>query len=97
MTTYLVYRTGSNSSNQSMCDEMPLCIVEAASRNAACEIAEFGHSVYGNQSLRATPKSKASRQGWRSVVENDEYYRNSDEIVKVEGILYSVQPLINYG
>jgi hypothetical protein len=36
MTMYLVYRNGSNSANQSMCDQMPVAIVEAPSRAAAC-------------------------------------------------------------
>jgi hypothetical protein len=79
-----------------MCYEMPLCIIEAKSRDSACEIAGLGHSVYNNQSLRAVAESKVSKVDWRSVVENDEYFHDADEIIKVEGILYSVQPQLNY-
>jgi D-serine deaminase-like pyridoxal phosphate-dependent protein len=94
-TNYLVYRKGSNSANQSMCDKMPLCIVEAVDKRQATDIAEKVHSVYANQQLIAVCESKAKAKDWRSVIEDDNY-NSCDEVMKVDGVLYSAQPLLDY-
>jgi hypothetical protein len=66
---YLVYRHGANTANQSMCDKMPLCFVEANSRQIACDKAVQKHTFYSNQVPSAIPLSKAPRGDIRVVNE----------------------------
>ena len=70
---YLVYRVGSNAANQSMTHEMPLAIVDAPNREAACQaVQDSGEfTVYANQHLKAVPLSKAKKVDW-------EYLRDLD-------------------
>ena len=74
MTSYLIYRHGSNSANQSMCNTMAIAIVEAASKEAAIAIVAEDHTVYANQFLSAVPESKASREDWNAVVMEQAIY-----------------------
>jgi hypothetical protein len=82
MTMYLIYRNGANSANQPMCDQMPVAIVEAASRDAAC--ATDRHDANGpcylsldesvtcwrDQHFTAVPWSRAKACDWNAVVES---------------------------
>lgn len=61
-TSYLVYRTGSNSANQPMTDEsIPIAIVEATSRGKACEITwgDKEPTVHGCPSLKSNVVASA--------------------------------------
>ncbi len=70
MTKYLVYRHGSNKANQSMQQTMPVCEVEARSRDAAKQKAhDAGITVYNNQWLEARPASRCSRADRESVLD----------------------------
>ena len=66
-TNYLIYRHGSNSANQSMCNKMAIAIIEATSKDAAMRQAADDHSVYANQFLSAVAESKANREDWNAV------------------------------
>ena len=66
-TNYLIYRHGSNSANQSMCNKMAIAIVAATSKDAAIMKAVEDHTVYANQFLSAVAESKANREDWNSV------------------------------
>jgi hypothetical protein len=83
--SYIVYRHGSNSKNQSMCDCMPVAIVEASSRAVACRtegpdqpridlptcwlVANPDVECWVNQYFSATPCSRAPRADIREVEE----------------------------
>lgn len=74
LTSYLIYRHGSNAANQSMCNAMPVCIVDAASRQGAIDAVRANHpeiTVYANQYLTAIPKSRVSEQTWNEQLEYD--------------------------
>lgn len=86
MTAYLVYRHGSNASNQSMRDVAPVAIVEAPSREAACETDGDEHPTvhsslwlrlapdvdcWANQRFSAVPLSRAPRADVREVQEQE--------------------------
>jgi len=71
MTTYMVTRHGSNAANQSMIDRMILGLYEATSKDKVCTAASKEHTVYSNQFLRATPKSRISQQDWEEAQEID--------------------------
>jgi hypothetical protein len=71
MTTYLVYRQGSNAANQPMTLEAcPVYAAEAANQAAAVEAARAaGVSQYANQTLEARPASRCSKTDWQIAVE----------------------------
>ena len=71
--SYVIYRHGSNSANQSLCDKMPVALVEARNQREACETMHDGdlHSpaclklspairAWANQRFSAKPASRAS-------------------------------------
>jgi hypothetical protein len=63
---YAIIRHGSNSVNQSMCEQAPIDIISAHSREAAIAFAykresEGRYTVYANQRLTATPLSSLSK------------------------------------
>lgn len=84
-TLYLVYRTGTNSANQSLRTVAPVALVEADSRSAACETTWLGSepsvdhcpvlalatyvTVWAGQTLHAVPASRAPRADVREVQE----------------------------
>lgn len=86
MTAYIIYRSGANRANQSTRERAPVAIVEAKSREAACEVDHGAPSVHApryclaapwvkvwaNQDLTAKPVSKASR---RDIEEAEEATR----------------------
>lgn len=59
--TYIIFRHGANSANQSLCGRAPACTVDAGSREEACQKASEKISVYGNQWLEAIPWSRCPR------------------------------------
>ena len=63
MTTYLIYRQGSNAANQPMTFEAcPVYVVEAPNRAAAVEAARVaGVTQYANQTMEARPASRCSK------------------------------------
>jgi hypothetical protein len=69
MTSYLIYRHGSNSANQSMTPKAAIAIVEAANGEEAKRIASENHTVYNNQYLEAVPESKANKSDWNATEE----------------------------
>ena len=86
MTAYLVYRHGSNSANQSLCDCAPVAIVTAISREEACRTespdqptvhdaawlaADPSVTCWHNQYFSATPVSRARSADVRVVEERD--------------------------
>ena len=74
MTSYLIYRHGSNFANQSMCSKLAIAIVDATRKDAAIVQAAEDHTVYANQFLSAVPESKASREDWNAVVMEQAIY-----------------------
>jgi len=60
MATYVVIRSGSNSANQSQCNEMAVAVIAAKNRAEAVTEALASVSVYANQRLHAVPWSRTS-------------------------------------
>ena len=76
MTTYVIYRHGSNKANQSMCNKAPVAVLEAPSRKAAIEQAfELKNSgrftVYNNQFLSAASRSQVPTDEFNAACEED--------------------------
>ena len=71
MATYVIYRHGSNSANQSMCDKAVVGLLEAKSKKDALARAEqeLHLTVYNNQYLSAVAWSKA-QAGDREAAED---------------------------
>lgn len=65
---YLVYRHGSNAANQSMCEKMPVAIVEADSAAEACDASGEDAHCYNNQWLSAVAEYHAPAADWDSVL-----------------------------
>lgn len=61
MTTYVIYRTGSNAANQHMRHKEPVLIVDAANPEEAKAKAAELVSCYANQHLGAVPASRVSK------------------------------------
>lgn len=81
---YLVYRHGSNASNQGACDVLPVAIVRAKSAKEACETSGPDvHDLYAaaylarapwvdcwnNQRFSAVAASRARRADWQEAQE----------------------------
>jgi hypothetical protein len=70
MTTYVVFRHGCNAANQSMTQEKPVLILEAASRDKACEAAAARVTCYANQHLSAKPASRVCVRDWEAAMDS---------------------------
>ena len=83
---YLVYRNGSNSANQSLCNCAPVAIVTASTREEACKTdaperptlhdsawlaADPSVTCWHNQHFSAVPVSHARSADLRAVEEHD--------------------------
>ena len=77
---YAIYRYGSNSANQHLCEKMIVAVVEAKSREAAIKKAlnETAITVYANQHLSAVPMSRVPRAE-RDAAYEDEAMRQEYE------------------
>ena len=76
---FLVYRNGSNAANQSMCNRMPVAIVEASDEHEAIEIAAENVTFYNNQHGEAVAEEEADGDDWNEVCHGasespDSYY-----------------------
>lgn len=84
MRPFLIYRHGANRANQSLCDKMPVAIVEAESAAEALEEeSDPKPSIYSsrwlklaphvtawaNQTFSAVTEDKADADDWNAVVE----------------------------
>jgi hypothetical protein len=71
VTQYIIYRSGSNSANQPLCNLTVVCQVEAKSQTTAIKTAkkDYSISVYANQSLEAVPASRCSKSDCQSAWE----------------------------
>lgn len=72
MTTYVIFRHGSNAANQSMTPVAPCCTIEAASSEEAKRLALDKVTCYNNQHLEARPASRCKQADWQEAVEADE-------------------------
>jgi len=68
LTTYVVFRHGSNAANQGMRERMPVAFVEATSAEQA--VARCDANCYVNQRLTAQPVSRAPRADIRELQES---------------------------
>ncbi len=59
MTTYIIYRHGSNAANQSMTPMMVLGSIDAASKKDALSQAAERYTCYNNQRFEAKPISRS--------------------------------------
>ena len=67
MQRFLIYRNGSNATNQSMCDRMGVAIVTAADEDEARRIAEENVLFYANQTSEAVTEEEADADDWNEV------------------------------
>jgi hypothetical protein len=74
MTSFLIYRHGSNAANQSMTPVSAVAIAEAETAEKAKEIAAENLTVYSNQFLSAVAEAElddGQLQDWNEVVSRD--------------------------
>ena len=71
-TKYVIIRSGSNTANQSRCDEAIVAVIAAENRAKAITEALTGLSVYPNQRLHAVPWSRASAAARAEAEEQSE-------------------------
>jgi hypothetical protein len=71
MTTYIIYRHGSNAANQSMTPTMVVGSVEAETKEAALKHAEENFTCYNNQRFEIKPASKCSKRDQQEAFESN--------------------------
>ena len=78
---YVVYRHGSNSANQPMCNRMPIGIVEASDRHRALAKAkkELVVTIYNNQYLTVVPISRLSAADRYDAYVADNYRQSLEQ------------------
>lgn len=79
MTSYLIYRHGSNAANQSMTPKMAVGIVEADTYDEARRIAGEQVNCYANQHLELVAEDDADTDDWNDVVSQDAQLREVGE------------------
>ncbi len=73
MAYYAIYRYGSNSANQHLCEKMIVAVVEAKNREAAIKKAKMktAITVYANQYLSAVPMSRVPKAEREAAYEEE--------------------------
>jgi hypothetical protein len=82
MTSYLVYRHGSNAANQSMTPTMAVAIIDAETEDAAREVARENVNCYANQYLEFVAESELTddqAEDWNAVSLRDAELRSFGE------------------
>lgn len=82
MTSFLIYRHGSNAANQSMTPISAVAIVDAETADAAKKIAAENVTVYANQFLSAVAEADLNEQeieDWNEVSTRDAELRSVGE------------------
>lgn len=79
MTSYLIYRHGSNAANQSMTPKMAVGIVEAETYDEARRIACEQVNCYANQHLELVTEAEADTDDWNEIVSQDAQLREAGE------------------
>lgn len=67
MTTYVIYRNGSNAANQHLRQRKPVLIKQASSAVEAVRWAKEQGICYANQTLDAVPQSRVSKRDWNEA------------------------------
>jgi hypothetical protein len=80
MTSWLIYRHGSNAANQSMVQKAAIDVIEADDAWTAKEKAAERHTVYANQWLEAVPEEEADSDDWNAAIESS---MAADEMAKL--------------
>ena len=82
MTSYLIYRKGSNAANQSMTPKMAVGIVDAVDYDTALRIAGEQIKCYANQNLELVEESEMEGEdfdNWNYISERDAELREAGE------------------
>ena len=88
MTSFLIYRHGSNAANQSMTETAAVAIVDAANEDDAKKIAGENLTCYNNQHFEAVAESDLTEEqceDWNEVSSRDAELRSVGE----EGCVFS--------